>query len=59
MTYDNWKTTEPDPHADEYLSECDCCGKMRPHVTRCWTTYGLETFACWECQGNDEPWPYD
>ena len=27
MTYDTWKTTEPD---DEPWAECDCCGKRAP-----------------------------
>lgn len=34
---------------DEDLRECDCCGKMKPDVERCWA-YGIETFACEECR---------
>lgn len=48
-TYDDWKTTEPDPYADEPVGECDCCGKMRP-LSKCWA-YGIETWACDECRG--------
>ena len=54
MTYDNWKTTNPD---DEQLGDpvgqCDCCGKMRP-LSQCWA-FGIETWACEECRGDDEP----
>lgn len=33
----------------EECKECDCCGKFKPNVTRCW--FGpLETFACEECR---------
>ncbi len=34
----------------EVLAQCDCCAKMRP-VSQCWTSCGLETFACDECRG--------
>ncbi len=35
------------------LTECDCCGKARV-LSRCWTTDGIETFACDECRGNGD-----
>jgi hypothetical protein len=60
MTYDHWKTTEPDdgaerPDYDEEaeaaaaLNQCDCCGKLRV-LSRCWA-FGIETYACDECRG--------
>ena len=57
-TYDDWKTTEPDPYADEPVGECDCCGKRRP-LTQCWLYRkdhyrGLETWACDECRGLED-----
>jgi hypothetical protein len=52
MTYDHWKTTEPEPFDEEPKGECDCCGRVRP-LTRCWP-FGMETFACDECRGVDE-----
>jgi hypothetical protein len=32
---------------------CDCCDKSFPRdeVSRCWTSCGIETFACDECRG--------
>jgi hypothetical protein len=53
MTYDNWKTTNPD---DRFLqsSECDCCGRRRR--TAFVLAFGnLETFACAECRGHEGP----
>lgn len=47
-TYDDWKLASPD---DE--RECDCCGKRR-ELTRCWTSCGIETYACAKCRGEDE-----
>ncbi len=53
MTYDKWKSTEPDPYDESRLKSywsqtyCDCCGKRRP-VSRVWA-YGMETYACEEC----------
>jgi hypothetical protein len=32
------------------IGECDACGKKRP-LSRCWTTTGLETYACDVCRG--------
>jgi hypothetical protein len=49
MTYDDWKLMCPD---DE--RECDCCGKRNRTLTQCWTTCGLETWACPACRGEDE-----
>jgi hypothetical protein len=48
MTYDEWKTTDPTELGPE-LSECDCCGELRV-LSRCWP-FGIETYACDECQG--------
>jgi hypothetical protein len=51
MTYDSWKTTNPDDEQPgEPVAECDCCGKTRP-LSRCWVPGGLETWACEECSG--------
>lgn len=47
MTYDHWKTTEPEPYSDEPVADCDCCGRRRV-VYRCWA-FGIETYACEEC----------
>jgi hypothetical protein len=53
-TYDEWKTTNPaDYEPEEIKGECDCCARQRV-LTRCWTTTGLETFACDECRGVEE-----
>jgi hypothetical protein len=54
MTYDTWKTTNPDDERlGEPVAECDCCGKMRP-LARCWAPVGVETWACDECRGNHD-----
>ena len=45
MTYDHWKTTEPEEHA----SECDCCGRMQTGCVDI-VAYGLDTHACPECR---------
>jgi hypothetical protein len=34
---------------DHQPRECNCCGRMMPNVTQCWTTCGLETWACEDC----------
>jgi hypothetical protein len=55
MSYDRWKSTDPDLHAGEPFGACDCCGKHRP-LSRCWTgvgVSGIETWACDECRGGD------
>lgn len=36
--------------------QCDCCGEMVAEVNRCWA-FGIETFACGKCRGEDEPLP--
>jgi hypothetical protein len=54
-TYDEWKTTNPADFADD--GECDCCARKRP-LTQCFTSCGLETWACDECRGI-EPDPDD
>ena len=52
MTYDHWKTTEPQPSSDGY--ECDCCGRTDGgEISRVWA-YGIETFACARCRGDEE-----
>lgn len=51
--YDTWKASNPaDDAEEEPFYECDCCGKKR-FVSQCWTSDGLETFACDECRGVD------
>lgn len=54
MTYDHWKSTEPD-YDDGTMGDCDCCSKYRP-LSRCWA-YGIETWACDECRGFEESEP--
>jgi hypothetical protein len=56
MTYDHWKTTEPEPFEEwppdddePELYECDCCGKMVSELSRVFYC-GIETFACDECR---------
>ena len=52
MTYDQWKTTEPQPSSDGY--ECDCCGRTDGGaISRVWYC-GIETFACDRCRGVEE-----
>ena len=53
-TYDDWKTTEPDPYADKSVGECDCCGKMRP-LSRCWAPGGVETYHPMNVAADDAP----
>ena len=53
MTYDKWKTTEPDPHEHEPFGICDVCDKERP-LFRKWVT-GIETWCCEECLEQPEP----
>jgi hypothetical protein len=31
--------------------QCDCCGQLKL-VERCWTSTGIETFACSDCRGD-------
>ena len=55
MTYDHWKTTEPEPFKEwppddeDEPRECDCCGKERKLTSLFYS--GIETFACDECRG--------
>jgi hypothetical protein len=57
-THDAWKTHNPadaeigNTHEDD-TSQCDCCARMVPRdeISRCWTTDGIETFACDDCRG--------
>jgi hypothetical protein len=34
-------------------AQCDCCARMVPRdeISRCWTSCGIETFACDDCRG--------
>jgi len=41
-----------DPEHNNFGS-CDCCGRLR-RLSQCWTTTGLETWACAECRHMDE-----
>jgi hypothetical protein len=46
---------------DEHRTyDCDCCGALTPIclIQRCWTTTGIETFACPACRGEEEE-PYE
>lgn len=36
------------------IGHCDCCDKG-PRELSFVVAYGLETWACWECRGEDEP----
>ena len=36
------------------IGQCDCCAREDRQLRRVWA-YGLETLACWECLGDDEP----
>jgi hypothetical protein len=38
--------------SDEEPRECDCCGEMKL-LSRC-LAYGIETFACDACRGEEE-----
>jgi hypothetical protein len=33
--------------------DCDVCGKPSRDVEQCWTTTGLETWACPACRGEE------
>lgn len=50
MTYDHWKTTEPEPN--EPWDVCDCC--RRPYLMRKLWDYG-DKLLCDECVPNEEP----
>ena len=56
MTYDNWKTTNPEDEAlgvYESYADCDCCGKLR-RLRQCWVYGNMETWACAECRQDDD-----
>jgi hypothetical protein len=56
MTYDHWKTTEPEQDGDEFpqhFSQCDCCGEMKPDCEDI-VYQGMDTHACFKCRGNAE-----
>ena len=48
MTYDNWKTTEPDPGDYEPFGECHWCG-YRAQLYRMWLLTGVEGWFCRDC----------
>jgi hypothetical protein len=53
MTYDHWKTTEPDPFEHEPVGDCHWCGH-RAVLYRTWlepmeTWRSIETWLCEEC----------
>jgi hypothetical protein len=49
VTYDNWKTTEPDPGGDyEPFGECHWCG-YRAQLYRMWLLTGVEGWFCSDC----------
>ena len=47
MTYDHWKTTEPDPWVGEPVGECHWCGR-RAVLYRTWLS-PIETWLCGNC----------
>ena len=49
MTYDNWKTTEPDPGDYEPFGECHWCG-YRAQLYRMWLLTGVEGWFCSDCE---------
>jgi hypothetical protein len=52
MSYDHWKTTEPDE--PEEWAACDNCGVHKPlRQMRTIFTPGCETWACDECCGGE------
>jgi hypothetical protein len=51
-SYDAWKLASPDDERRDY--DCDVCGKPSRDVEQCWTTTGLETWACPACRGDEE-----
>jgi hypothetical protein len=36
------------------LYQCDCCARIVRRTEQCWTSCGLETWACAACRGEDE-----
>lgn len=40
---------------EEYLSECDCCGKMKYGCRDVWISYAGDTHACPQCLDDDDP----
>jgi hypothetical protein len=48
-SYDGWKQQEP-----EHASQCDCCGKLK-HGCVDIVAFGMDTHACPECRGVDDP----
>jgi hypothetical protein len=53
MTYDHWKTTEPDLLDDRLVSCCDCCGEYKPGCEDL-TWNGMDVHACPKCRGGDD-----
>jgi transcription elongation factor Elf1 len=61
MTYDEWKLMTPEEEYDRRqrvykFGECDVCGGRcrADEVRRCWTSTGIETFACPMCRDEEE-----
>jgi hypothetical protein len=54
MTYDHWKTTEPDPFEHEPFGECHWCGHAAV-LYRTWLCSPIETWVCGECLEEGRP----
>jgi hypothetical protein len=39
------------------IGSCDCCNRQKVPISRGEVT-GIETYACFICQGSDDPDPY-
>ena len=52
MSYDNWKTTEPEERAT--APDCDCCGE-RPATRIVRGLYGIETTSVCDACSNQPP----
>lgn len=72
MTYDDWKTTAPDPGTVEDVDGCADCGDLACSCdVRCWlcgqrftSEADAEAGVCWECQidaaaAAAEDWAYE
>lgn len=47
MTYDHWKTTEPEPFNDQ-VGICEVCGSVAPLFCGP-SRFGEKTWACDDC----------
>ena len=45
---------ETEMDAEDRLSECDCCGKMKYGCEDCIAPGGMDTHACPECRGESK-----